>query len=329
MGAKKQRLIISASRRTDIPAFYAKWFMNRIREGYCVTLNPFNPSQPRRVYLKPEDVLVIVFWTRHPRPLFPYLEELDNRGYKYYFQYTLMNNPKSLDPGMPDLDYRIKTFQYLANKIGPDRVVWRYDPIVISQETPPEFHLEWHEKIGERLHGYTKRNVISIVDTHYRKIQSRIRISASNGLHFQKWQDKFGDFVRQLATNAQKFGMEIQSCAEDIDLSPYGVPPGKCVDDDLIKRVFGIDVSHCKDKGQRGKCGCVKSRDIGMYDTCLFGCVYCYATTSFEKARENHKKHNPDLPLLVNGIDVLEKDVPEEQQEQKSLFPGEENNEAR
>lgn len=299
-------VIISASRRTDIPSFYAKWFINRIRAGYCVVPNPQFPQRVSYVSLKPEDVAVIVFWTRHPRPLMPYLSELDERGYKYYFQYTLMNNPVELDPGMPELEKRIETFQELSTAIGAERVIWRYDPIVISPKTPPEFHTETHQLIAERLSGYTTRNVISIVDTHYRKIQPRLGIAKRNGAPFQPWQDNFGEFVRKLADTAKNYNMEIQSCAEDIDLGKYGVKPGKCIDDDLIEKVFKLEVSKKKDKGQREACGCVQSRDIGMYDTCLFGCVYCYATSSFEKARENHKQHYPDSPSLIGWFDVPE-----------------------
>lgn len=291
--------IISASRRTDIPAFYAKWFINRIREGYCLVPNPHNPQQIARISLKPEDVLVIVFWTRYPRPLMPYLAELDARGYRYYFQFTLMDNPPELDPHLPPLEKRLETFRALAEKIGADRVVWRYDPIVLSRITPPEFHLERHAYIAEQLHGYTKRNVISIVDTDYRKIQPRMQLLSKRDIKINDWEDKFGQFIRQIAEKARSEGMEIQSCAEVIDLDRYGVPKGKCVDDDLICRVFGINVSSKKDPGQREACGCVISRDIGMYDTCLFGCVYCYATSDFGKARERHRLHDPNSPVLI------------------------------
>lgn len=321
MRGSRKSLIISASRRTDIPAFYAKWFINRIRAGYCVVPNPCNPQRHSRISLRPEDVSVIVFWTRHPRPLMPYLKELDERGYRYYFQYTLMDNPPELDPKMPELKVRIETFRELSEKIGSLRVVWRYDPIVISSKTPPEFHLERHQMIAEQLAGYTKRNVISIVDTHYRKIKPRLQIASKAGMSFKRWRDRYGEFVRQLAETAQKHGMEIQSCAEDIDLRPYGVQPGKCIDDDLIYRAFGIKVSSKKDKGQREACGCVESRDIGAYDTCLFGCIYCYATSSFDKARENHQLHNPQSPSLIGWYDIPETpETPEEKKaEQKTL----------
>ena len=144
-------MIISASRRTDIPAFYAPWFMNRMRAGYCTVPNPFNRSQVSRISLRPEDVDVIVFWTRNPRPLLPALDELDDRGYRYYFQYTLLDNPRTLDPKSPPVDAAIATFQTLAERIGPARVIWRYDPSVLSSATGADFHLERYARIAAAL----------------------------------------------------------------------------------------------------------------------------------------------------------------------------------
>src|SRR5512135_950390 len=129
-------MIISASRRTDIPAFYSRWFMNRVRAGYCTVPNPFNANQVKRISLLPEEVDVIVFWTRNPRPLFPFLKELDVRGVRYYFQFTLLDNPRSIDPKTPPAESALQTFRALSEQVGPARVIWRYDPLVLSQITP-------------------------------------------------------------------------------------------------------------------------------------------------------------------------------------------------
>jgi len=299
-------MIISASRRTDIPAFYAEWFINRLRAGYCTVPNPFNPEQVAQVSLKPEDVDVIVFWTRNPRPLFPHLAELDERGYRYYFQYTLLNNPPPLDPKSPPLETSLKTFQELARQAGPERVIWRYDPIVFTTLTGADFHQEAYTQIANALRGYTIRSVISLMDL-YPKTKKRLSGMAERGAELlpvsytsEAWFPKLIHSLVQIATDN---AMEIVSCAEEIDLAPYGVRPGKCVDDEYIQRVFGIDVTHAKDPSQRHACGCVVSKDIGMYNSCLFGCSYCYATSSFEKARVNFGKHDPNSPSLldING----------------------------
>jgi hypothetical protein len=294
-------MIISASRRTDIPAFYAEWFINRIRAGYCTVPNPFNAVQARRVSLRSQDVDVIVFWTRNPRPLFPYLDELDRRGYRYYFTYTLLGYPCVLDPHSPERQVAIRTFQELSRRVGAQRVIWRYDPIVLSQITPPDYHRRAYEEIARALRGYTHRSVISLLEV-YAKIRKRMEEAGRRGAQLLPYDGReawFADLMRDLATLAGTNEMQIFSCAQELDLAGFGIRPGKCVDDEYIQAVFGLDVPHGKDPGQRKACGCVVSRDIGMYDACLFGCRYCYATSSFERARRNHAQHDPRSPALL------------------------------
>ncbi len=299
-------MIISASRRTDIPAFYSPWFMNRIRAGYCTVPNPFNSQQVSWIDLSPEEVDVIVFWTRNPRPLFPYLSELDRLGYRYYFQYTLMNNPQEIDPKAPPMNIAVKTLRDLSERIGAGRVIWRYDPIVFTPLTPPAFHQEAFARIAQSLSGSTARAVISLVDI-YGKIKKRLQRLSDRGAPLQLPASidpaVLGATLRSFVTVAQENGMRISSCAEDIDLSGFGIFPGKCVDDRYIQETFGIEVTHQKDPGQRKACGCVVSKDIGMYDSCLFGCQYCYATSSFERAQKNYSDHDPESPSLIGWFD--------------------------
>lgn len=273
-------MIISASRRTDIPAFHAGWLMERIRAGYCEVPNPFNRRQISRVSLRPEDVDVIVFWTRHPRPLFPYLAELDGRGFRYYFHYTLTNYPRELEPRTPAYPVAVETFRELAARIGAERVIWRYDPIVFSERMRAAFHRGNYAKIAADLRGCTTRSVISVMDW-YPKLRRRFASLRGTGLEPLKVGnppgEQFANLMSGIAALARENGMQIQSCAEPLDLRGYGIPPGKCVDDDYIRSVFGIEVHPRKDPGQRAACGCVVSKDIGTYNTCPFGCLYCYA----------------------------------------------------
>ena len=297
-------MIISASRRTDIPAFYAKWFMNRLREGYCTVPNPFNPKQVSRISLKPEDVDVIVFWTRYARPLMPYLNELDKRGYRYYFLYTLMNNPRALEPKSPTHQISLNTFRELAHRIGREKIIWRYDPIVFTRISDLNFHRETYQRIAEELKNHTNRCIISIVDI-YRKAAKRLKLLEGEGIRIMEPSEKrIGELMKSLSDSAAMNGMDIQTCAEAPGPALpgpalHGIPPGKCIDNGLIRHMFGLDVTHRKDPSQRAACGCVASRDIGMYDTCRFGCVYCYATTRFDRARERHRNHDPASPSLA------------------------------
>jgi hypothetical protein len=292
-------MIISASRRTDIPAFYAEWFMNRIRDGYAIVPNPVNPRQTARVSLRPEDVDAIVFWTRHPLPLLPVLPELDGRGYRYYFQYTLMDNPRAFDPHTPALADAVATFRELSERIGPRRVIWRYDPIVFSTVTGADFHLDAFGRIAALLAGHTRRAVISIADD-YRHTAGRMAALREQGIRILKAEDSLlNALMPGLVASAQSGGMEVVSCAEAFDLRRDGVAPGKCIDDDLIRDGLGVEVGAAKDPRQRPKCLCVASKDIGAYDTCVFGCRYCYATRSFDVARRRLQEHDPRSPSLV------------------------------
>ncbi|MBF0550106.1 MAG: DUF1848 domain-containing protein [Deltaproteobacteria bacterium] len=300
-------MIISASRRTDIPAFYAKWFHHRIIEGYLTVPNPFNPHQVTRVSLRPQDVEVIVFWTRHPRPILPYLTDLTRRGYRFYFLYTILHNPRLIDPKSPPPRVAVDTLKRLSQIIGPDRVIWRYDPIILTTLTDLEFHIQAYARLAQELRTHTFRSVISTVDL-YNKAKKRIQDMTKQGVCVRSFDelepDRIGRFFQQLARLAQKNGMELTSCAEKLALRPYGIPAGKCIDDAYIKKVFDLDLADKKDPHQRPACGCIPSQDIGMYDSCLFGCRYCYATRSFDLSRKNYRQHQPHSPSMLGWHEV-------------------------
>lgn len=284
-------LIISASRRTDIPAYYAGWFMACIRAGFCDVPNPYQSSQVTRVDLRPEAVDAIVFWTRNPGPLMPYLDELDNLGYRYYFQYTILDNPRPLEKRAPTMAAGVKTFTRLAERIGAARLIWRYDPILFTPVMDSAFHMKAYERISNALRGCTRRSVVSIMN-RYRKSEKRFaqleKYRLSPYSNEDKIQAQIDDLMPFIVSIARKNGMEITSCAEDHDISVDGIKAGKCVDDDLLREVFGIEVNHAKDPNQRAACLCRLSKDIGQYDTCLSGCAYCYATRDFSQARQNY-----------------------------------------
>lgn len=300
-------IIISASRRTDIPAFYSQWFINRIREGYCTVFNPFNRHQVNRISLNPSDVDVIVFWTKNAWPLMVHLDELDERGFKYYIQYTINGYPFQLEPNIPQLDTTIETFSQLATKLGSDKVIWRYDPILISNISGYDYHFKQFEKIARYLRGKTHRVIISIVDD-YRKTANKFKNLKKQDIFVVKEPNyqEIRILMRSLSDLARKNGMEIFSCAETINLESDGIPPGKCIDDQYILRTFGLDVARVKDKSQRLECGCIKSKDIGIYNTCLYSCAYCYAGT-LNSGRRNSELHYFDSPSLIGRYNVSSK----------------------
>ena len=291
-------MIISASRRTDIPAFYAEWFMRRIKEGYCLVPNPFNRRQVSRVPLSPKDVDAIVFWTRNPTPLMSYLHELDSMGYGYYFQFTLTGYPRFLEPNLPDLARLLESFHALAQRVGPERVIWRYDPILLSRCTPHAYHEDRFAQLAGALSGATTRVVISFFDA-YRKAMQRLGRLVEGSLDVWLVDDideRMGILLRAIAQSAARNGFEITSCAEPWDMTPYGIKPGACIDAAYIERVLGVHVRADKDPYQRPACGCARSKDIGIYDTCRHGCQYCYAISG---RLPGNARHDPGAASLI------------------------------
>lgn len=293
-------MIISASRRTDIPAFYSDWFVNRIQAGYCTVVNPFNRKQVSCVSLKPENVDVIVFWSKNPAPLLPHLHEMDERGYRYYFQFTLNGYPRELEPGVPLINQTVDIFKKLADRIGPERVIWRYDPIMISNITTVDYHKRQLEFIARELEGKTGRLVVSILD-EYRKNRASLKFLQQNGIYIKQNPPEMdlAELIPYIVDLAADRGMEAFSCAEVLDLKRYGLTPGKCIDNHYIRSVFGIEVNTAKDRSQRAECGCVQSKDIGVYNTCRHGCRYCYAGTP-AAAERNWARHFPDSSSLLD-----------------------------
>lgn len=273
--------------------------MNRIRAGFCTVPNPFNAKQVMRVSLQPQDVDALVFWTRNPRPLFPFLAELDERGYRYIFNFTVLNNPRRLDANCPSVRISVRTFRQLSERIGPERVIWRYDPIVFSNLTDDPFHRQTFEYIAKAFRGYTQRCIISLVQV-YRKSFKRLQNLAAQGIELREWSSpEIAALLQYLSETASSHGMEIFSCAQEADFSAYGIKAGKCIDADYISRIFCVNLTGKKDPAQREHCGCSISKDIGMYDSCLFDCRYCYATSNLQRAFVNYSKHDPASPSLL------------------------------
>jgi len=293
-------MIISASRRTDIPALYGEWFMNRVRAGWCAVPNPMNARRVSHVSLQPGEVDAIVFWSKDPAPLLPHLDELDSMGFRYYFLFTLNDYPGKLEPNVPSLDERLETFLDLSRCTGPLRVVWRYDPIIISNVTTFDYHAERFARIAAELKGATRRVVVSFVD-YYRKTERRLGGLEREGFEFDRQAESSEHvpaFLKELASIARKRDMEMFTCAEDRDYAECGVPPGRCIDDQLMNKLWPLQLGYKKDPYQRDLCLCAVSKDIGVSDTCTQGCTYCYSTVSNEVARRRCEQHDPTSPAL-------------------------------
>jgi len=288
-------VIISVSRRTDIPAFYLEWFFNRLKEGYVLARNPMNYKQVSRISLKKEDVECFVFWTKNPKHFLENLEKL--KYYNYYFQITITAYDKKIEVGVPRKKEIIKDFIALSKVVGKEKLVWRYDPILLSEQIDAKYHIKYFEYMASKLTGYTDKCVISFLDS-YSKTK---RNTKDLGLREISSNDMLR-IAEGLSKIAREYNIKLESCSEVIDLASLGIRHGKCIDDKLISRIIGVNASIDKDKNQRDECGCVKSVDIGAYNTCPHLCKYCYANFSLNTALKNHGMHNPNSPLLFGAL---------------------------
>lgn len=311
-------MILSVSRRTDIPCFYADWFFNRIKEGFLYVRNPMNPHQISRINLTPELVDCIVFWTKNPEPMLNRLDEL--KEYMYYFQFTLTGYGRDIECNVPHKkDNMIPIFQKLSKQIGPERIIWRYDPILFTEKYTMEYHLKAFLQIAEALEGCTKRCVISFVDT-YTKNQKNLHALQE----FRLEENVLKDFAKSLSMIAHGHGMEIVTCAEQMDLKEFGISHSCCIDQVLIEKLLNCKLKAEKDKNQRKECGCIESIEVGTYNTCKNGCKYCYANGVPESIIENCKSYDVNSPLLCGilheGDKITERKVKSLKIQQLSLF---------
>jgi len=308
-------VIVSASRSTDIPAFYSEWLIQRLIRGYVKWTNPFN-RVPQ--YVSFAKTRVIVFWSKNPQPLMQYLPEINAKGINYYFQFTVNDYmDEGLEPNVPPLSQRIETFKALSDKVGKKRVIWRFDPLILTDEVTVDRLTERIAAVAAQVSNYTERLVISFADIKvYKKVQNNLAREHVNYREFTP--ELMIEVAQRLQVLNHEWGLKIATCAEGIDLEPYGIEHNRCIDDRLMIEVFGHDRKlmeflgyeadlfadpsrpYMKDKGQRKECGCIVSKDIGMYDTCHHLCAYCYANTSRKAVENNIRRHNPESESLVS-----------------------------
>lgn len=289
-------MILSVSRRTDIPNYYFDWFCDRIREGYLYVRNPMNERQVSHIDLSPEVVDGIVFWTKNPQAMMGKLAAIEK--YPYYVQFTLTGYGKDVEPGLPDKpSVLLDRFQELSRMIGKKRVIWRYDPILFNPVYTPEYHQKAFAAIAGRLEGYTERVVISFVDS-YAKIRKNMAALQIRTLP----EEELVRFAARLSATARKHGMTAESCAEAVDLEAAGIRRGSCIDPRLIEEITGCRILAGKDRNQRKECGCAESVEVGTYNTCKNGCRYCYANFSEAAVRAHAGRYDLHSPLLCGAV---------------------------
>lgn len=288
-------MILSASRKTDIPAFHFDWFLQRVKEGYVINRNPMYPEQVYKTPINPATCDCIVFWTKNAIPAIEKLDALAE--YRYYFQYTVTGYGRDIEKNLPDKRLLMENFIRLSDKLGPMRVVWRYDPILFTAQYTPEWHLRKFREMASAFRGKTEKSVISFLDTYY----NCAAVNKELGIYFLE-RERLTEFARQLGEIARENGITVATCAEKIDLEECGIEHNSCIDKSLIERIVGKSFALSSDKGQREACGCVQSLDIGTYNTCRNGCVYCYAAKGAGKLEEALRRKDDASPILCDKI---------------------------
>lgn len=289
-------VIVSASRATDIPAFYSEWFFDRLEKGYVRWRNPFNGVDS---YVSFANTRFIVFWSKNPKPLLPFLPQLKQKGIGCYIQYTLNDYAQEgLEPNLPSLNHRIDLFKELVDCLGKGAVIWRFDPLILTDKISVDALAEKISGIAEQLKDYTNKLVFSFADIASYKKVCRNLINA--GVNYREWDEaSMREFAQKLSTlNRSHWNFELATCAEAIDLSEYGIEHNHCIDSNLIAKLSPNDLALQAylwgigaDKGQRKACGCILSKDIGAYNTCPHGCLYCYANSTPRSATSNYNTH--------------------------------------
>lgn len=312
-------MILSASKRTDIPALYHRWFLSRIEEGYLLVANPRDHIRARRVELSPETIDAIVFWSKDPLPMHAGFSRLDGLGYRWYLQFTLNGYDRSIEPGLPAVEERVKTLRTLADCYGRQRIVWRYDPIILTEELTVDYHIDRFNYLAARLSGSFSHCMISFLDLYPQAIRrmTNHRLLPPTAPRVQELASAFG-------TIARREGFRILSCAESIELGAYGIDHGACVDRSMIEGLCGYRLATKKDPNAREGCGCIRHLDIGTYESCIHRCSYCYAVKDFQRAREAYTAHDPSSPMLNRRLSeellITDKEISSDRSLDRELF---------
>ena len=287
-------MIISASRRTDIPALYGEWFINRINSGFLFVRNPFSNNIVTRIDLSPDVVDCIVFWTKNPGPFLDKLRLIDR--YSYYFLFTLTPYDATLEKNIPGKKEIITTFRKLSDEAGKGRVIWRYDPVIYTDSINIDYHLRGFEYLAKELHRHTGKCIISFLYM-YNKCKRNLKGTGARELT----EDEKHVLSAKIAAIADDYNITVEACAVSTGLSADGIKPCSCIDKALVEKIVGKHLQIGKDKNQRKECNCYESIDIGGYNTCLHNCLYCYANSNFEAAAQNFRKHDVNSPFLIGG----------------------------
>ena len=301
-------MILNTGLRTDIPGFFSEWFYNRIEDGFVYVRNPYAKNQIYSYRLDPELIDCIIFCTKNPKPMFENLEKIDK--FNQYWHITITPYEKEIEPNVPPINDVLESFKYLSKKLGKENVTLRYDPIFINEKYTLEKHIESFEYIINSLSGYTTEAIISFIDL-YEKTKR----------NFPKAREVTKDERLKIGKEFARIGNEnnirIKTCVEGTELDKFGIDSSGCMTKEVIERAINKNLNIPKQKARNGECYCLLNNDIGEYNTCGHGCLYCYANSNKRLVKRNLKLHDPKSPILIG--EIKEDDIIKEMN-QKSLI---------
>lgn len=292
-------MIVNVGGRTDIVNYYSEWLMNRINEGFAYSRNPLFPNNVSKVSLKPEDVDCLMFCSKNYSPILKYIKDI-NEKYRIICHYTITAYDKDVEPNVPSIEDSIKTLIELSKIIGKEKILWRYDPILLTKKYTVEKHLETFECIAKQISPYVQRCIFSFVEMYKKLDYNMPEIIPFTG------NDKLR-ILKGIGDISKKYNLYTQTCGTDENNEKYGIHVSGCTTPEILEQANNIKYKNIKSKPMRKGCHCIPSRDIGAYDTCLNGCKYCYANRRPELAEENIKLHDKHSPLLLGNIKETDK----------------------
>ncbi len=306
-------MILNTGGRTDTVQYYSEWLLNRFREGYVLSRNPLFPNIVNRIELNPEVLDVVVFCSKDYRPILPRLHEISDR-FNCYYHYTITAYGTDIEPRVPSIEESIRTLKALAAQVGPEKIAWRYDPVLLTEKYTIERHLETFDRMARELTPYVDRCIFSFVEM-YKKLE----VNMPELLPVSE-EDKL-TLAENLGAIAQRYSLWLQTCATRTDYEQFGIHRSGCMTTEIYSQALGIEFKKTPHKGNRLGCACMESRGLGDYNSCPNGCRYCYANKDHAKALQNYLTHNPDSPLLLGNIQPGDKIVPSRQESLLSKEP--------
>lgn len=287
-------MILNTGGRTDTVQYYSEWLLNRFKEGFVYSRNPFYPNKVTRYELVHDKIDCVVFCSKNYEPILERLHEITER-FNTYFHYTITAYGEDIEPRVPSIENSINTLLKLETIVGKQRIAWRYDPVLLTEKYTIDYHLKTFDGIADRLSCHIDRCIFSFVEMYKKLSVNMPELKPITD-------DEKNSLAKGLGKIAQKYDIYLQTCATSGDYKKFGIHPSGCMTLDILGNANNIQFKNLKHKGMRKNCNCIETRDIGAYDTCPNGCKYCYANSTPKKAMENFKLHNPNSPILLGKI---------------------------